>query len=106
MATAISIGRPERAPSSCGFPKLRKGSYFPAVLEPGRMAEKALAAVIQETYVQAVSTRSDDELVKPMGMTGISKSQVSRLCGEIDDKIASFLVCAQEGDCPRIKSGG
>jgi hypothetical protein len=46
------------------------------------MSEKALAAVIQEAYVQGVSTRSVDELVKAMGMTGISKSQVSRLCGE------------------------
>jgi transposase-like protein len=57
------------------IPKLRKGSYFPAFLEPRRMAEKALAAVIQEAYVQGVSTRSVDELVKAMGMTGISKSQ-------------------------------
>jgi putative transposase len=63
------------------IPKLRKGSYFPAFLEPRRMAEKALAAVIQEAYVQGVSTRSVDELVKAMGMTGISKSQVNRLCG-------------------------
>src|SRR5271163_1336539 len=62
------------------IPKLRKGSYFPAFLEPRRMAEKALATVIQEAYVQRVSTRSVDELVKAMGMTGISKSQVSRLC--------------------------
>ena len=72
------------------IPKLRKGSYFPGFLEPRRMAEKALTAVIQEAYVQGVSTRSVDELVKAMGMTGISKSQVSRLCGEIDGKIAAF----------------
>jgi putative transposase len=57
------------------IPKLRRGSYFPAFLEPRRMAEKALAAVVQEAYVQGVSTRSVDELVKAMGMTGISKSQ-------------------------------
>src|SRR5579885_2223122 len=69
------------------IPKLRKGSYFPAFLEPRRMAEKALSAVIQEAYVQGISTRSVDDLVKAMGMSGISKSQVSRLCGEIDDKI-------------------
>src|ERR1700682_1581022 len=50
--------------------KLRRGSYFPGFLEPRRMAEKALAAVIQEAYVQGVSTRSVDELVKAMGMTG------------------------------------
>src|SRR4029077_5943199 len=57
------------------IPQPRKGSYFPAFLEPRRMAEKALAAVIQEAYVHGVSTRSVDELVKAMGMTGISKSQ-------------------------------
>src|SRR6185369_15463142 len=59
------------------IPKLRKGSYFPGFPEPRRMAEKALTAVIQEAYVQGVSTRSVDELVRAMGMTGISKSQVS-----------------------------
>src|SRR5215471_12409710 len=73
------------------IPKLRKGSYFPSFLEPRRMAEKALTAVIQEAYVQGISTRSVDELVKALGMTGISKSQVSRLCAEIDDKIGAFL---------------
>ena len=57
------------------IPKLRKGSYFPGFLEPRRMAEKALAAVIQEAYVQGVSTRSVDDLVQAMGMSGISKSQ-------------------------------
>jgi transposase-like protein len=82
------------------IPKLRKGSYFPAFLEPRRMAEKALAAVIQEAYVHGVSTRSVDELVKAMGMTGISKSQVSRLCTEIDDKIGAFLDRPLEGDWP------
>jgi putative transposase len=60
------------------IPKLRKGSYFPPFLEPRRTAEPTLAAVIQEAYVQGVSTRSIDELVKAMGMSGISKSQVSR----------------------------
>ncbi len=61
------------------IPKLRKGSYFPTFLEPRRMAEKALTAVIQEAYIQGISTRSVDDLVKAMGMSGISKSQVSRL---------------------------
>ena len=65
------------------IPKLRKGSYFPGFLEPRRMAEKALTAVIQEAYIHGVSTRSVDDLVKALGMTGISKSQVSRLCQEI-----------------------
>ena len=82
------------------IPKLRKGSYFPGFLEPRRMAEKALTAVIQEAYVQGVSTRSVDELVKAMGMSGISKSQVSRLCGEIDGKIKAFLDRPLEGDWP------
>jgi putative transposase len=84
------------------IPKLRKGSYFPGFLEPRRMAEKALTAVIQEAYVQGVSTRSVDDLVKAMGMSGISKSQVSRLCGEIDDKIKAFLNRPLEGDWPCI----
>ena len=57
------------------IPKLRRGSCFPAFLEPRRMAEKALTAVIQEAYIQGISTRSVDDLVKAMGMSGISKSQ-------------------------------
>ena len=73
------------------IPKLRKGSYFPGFLEPRRLAEKALSAVVQEAYVHGVSTRSVDDLVKAMGMTGISKSQVSRLCAEIDEKVNAFL---------------
>jgi transposase-like protein len=84
-------------------PKLRKSSYFPAFLEPRRLAEKALAAVVQEAYVQGMSTRSVDDLVKAMGMTGISKSQVSRLCTEIDDKIATFLNRPLEGDWPYLR---
>ena len=66
------------------------------------MAEKALTAVIQEAYVQGVSTRSVDELVKAMGMTGISKSQVSRLCEEIDGKVKAFLDRPIEGDWPYL----
>ena len=84
------------------IPKLRRGSYFPAFLEPRRMAEKALTAVIQEAYVQGISTRSVDDLVKAMGMSGISKSQVSRLCGEIDDKVKAFLTRPIEGDWPYL----
>jgi len=84
------------------IPKLRKGSYFPAFLEPRRMAEKALTAVIQEAYVQGISTRSVDDLVKAMGMSGISKSQVSRLCEEIDDKVKTFLARPLEGDWPYL----
>ncbi len=84
------------------IPKLRRGSYFPAFLEPRRTAEKALAAVIQEAYIQGVSTRSVDELVKAMGMTGISKSQVSRLCADIDQRVNAFLTRPLEGDWPYL----
>jgi transposase-like protein len=84
------------------IPKLRKGSYFPGFLEPRRMAEKALTAAVQEAYVQGVSTRSVDDLVQAMGMSGISKSQVSRLCAEIDDKVKAFLARPIEGDWPYL----
>jgi transposase-like protein len=84
------------------IPKLRRGSYFPAFLEPRRMAEKALTAVIQEAYIQGISTRSVDELVKAMGMEGISKSQVSRLCSEIDERVDAFLTRPIEGDWPYV----
>ena len=84
------------------IPKLRKGSYFPGFLEPRRTAEKALAAVVQEAYIQGVSTRSVDELVKAMGMQGISKSQVSRLCTEIDERVHAFLDRPIEGDWPYL----
>lgn len=82
------------------IPKLRKGSYFPGFLEPRRMAEKALTAVIQEAYIQGISTRSVDDLVKAMGMDGISKSQVSRLCEDIDTRVNAFLERPLEGDWP------
>ena len=84
------------------IPKLRKGSYFPGFLEPRRIAEKALTAVVQEAYVHGVSTRSVDDLVKAMGMSGISKSQVSRLCEEIDEKVKAFLSRPIEGDWPYL----
>ena len=84
------------------IPKLRRGSYFPGFLEPRRMAEKALTAVIQEAYIQGISTRSVDDLVRSMGMDGISKSQVSRLCGEIDERVNAFLARPIEGDWPYL----
>ena len=84
------------------IPKLRKGSYFPGFLEPRRLAEKALTAVIQEAYVHGVSTRSVDDLIKAMGGTGVSKSQVSRLCEEIDGKVKAFLDRPIEGDWPYL----
>jgi transposase-like protein len=84
------------------IPKLRKGSYFPGFLEPQRMAEKAPTAVIQEAYIQGISTRSVDDLVQAMGMSGISKSQVSRLCEEIDERVKTFLGRPIEGDWPYL----
>jgi len=84
------------------IPRLRKGSYFPGFFEPRRLAEKALTAVIQEAYVQGISTRSADDLVKAMGMSGISKSQVSRLCEEINGKVKAFLDRPIEGDWPYL----
>ncbi|TGN37543.1 IS256 family transposase [Paracoccus liaowanqingii] len=84
------------------IPKLRKGSYLPSFLEPRRTAEKALVAVIQEAYVQGISTRSVDDLVKAMGAGGMSKSQVSRLCGEIDERVNAFLTRPLEGAWPYL----
>jgi putative transposase len=84
------------------IPRLRKGSYFPSFLEPRRTAEKALVAVIQEAYVHGVSTRSVDDLVKAMGAGGMSKSQVSRLCAEIDIRVNAFLSRLLEGAWPYL----
>src|SRR3954465_4623797 len=84
------------------IPRLRKGSYFPSFLEPRRTAEKALAAVIQEAYVHGVSTRSVDDLVKALGGSGISKSQVSRLCEELDERVHAFLGRPIEGAWPYL----
>jgi putative transposase len=84
------------------IPRLRKGSYFPSFLEPRRTAEKALVAVIQEAYVHGVSTRSVDDMVKAMGAGGMSKSQVSRLCAEIDIRVNAFLSRPLEGAWPYL----
>ena len=70
-------------------PKVRPGSYYPSLLQPRRRAEQALRAVVQEAYVHGVSTRKVDELVKALGLDGISKSQVSRMCQELDAVVAS-----------------
>ncbi len=93
------------------IPKLRKGSYFPSFLEPRRTAEKALVrrclstssnGSLQEAYVHGVSTRSVDDLVKAMGAGGMSKSQVSRLCAEIDERVNAFLTRPLEGAWPYL----
>ena len=84
------------------IPKLRKGSYLPSFLEPRRTAEKALTAVIQEAYVHGISTRAVDDVVKAMGGSGVSKSQVSRLCEEIDERVNAFLSRPIEGAWPYL----
>jgi len=71
-------------------PRVRDGGYYPALLEPRRRGERALVAVVQEAYVQGVSTRRVDDLVKALGMNGISKSQVSRLCQALDTEVERF----------------
>ena len=84
------------------IPRLRKGSYFPSFLEPRRLTEKALTAVIQEAYIKGISTRSVDALVQAMGGTGISKSQVSRLVADIDERVQAFLSRPLEGSWPYV----
>ena len=84
------------------IPKLRSGSFFPSFLEPRKMSEKALVAVVQEAYVKGVSTRKVDDLVQAMGMTGISKSQVSRMCEELDSEVAKFLNADLTGQWPYL----
>src|SRR5919202_392582 len=81
-------------------PRVRDGSFFPSLLEPRRRAERALTAVVQEAYVQGVSTRRVDELVKALGMSGISKSQVSRLCQALDTEVERFRTRKLDGPYP------
>jgi transposase-like protein len=83
-------------------PRVRDGGYFPSLLEPRRRAERALAAVVQEAYVHGVSTRKVDELVKALGMGGISKSRVSELCEELDEEVERFRDRPLEGSYPYV----
>jgi putative transposase len=83
-------------------PKLRQGSYFPPFLEPRKVSEKALVAVIQEAWIGGVSTRRVDELVQAMGMAGIGKSTVSKLCKDIDERVSAFLERPLEGEWPYL----
>jgi putative transposase len=87
---------------SLRIPKLRQGSYFPPFLEPRKTAEKALVTVIQEAWIGGVSTRRVDELVQAMGLSGISKSQVSKLCKDIDERVNAFLDRPIEGEWPYL----
>ena len=84
------------------IPKLRQGSYFPPFLEPRKLSEKALVAVIQEAWIGGVSTRRVDDLVQAMGLAGISKSTVSKLCKDIDERVNAFLERPLEGDWPYL----
>src|SRR5688500_11644701 len=83
-------------------PKLRQGSYFPPFLEPRKTSEKALVAVIQEAWVGGVSTRRVDELAQAMGLSGIGKSTVSKLCKDIDERVGAFLDRPLEGEWPYL----
>src|SRR4051794_8850009 len=118
----IGAGRHERSPERLNYrngyrdraldtrlgtlqlrvPKLRQGSYFPPFLEPRKVSEKALVAVIQEAWIGGVSTRRFDELVQAMGLSGIGKSTVSKLCKDIDERVTAFLERPLEGEWPYL----
>src|SRR2546430_2512998 len=83
-------------------PRVRDGRYFPSLLEPRKRAERALAAVVQEAYVQGVSTRRVDALMQALGMAGISKSQVSRICRELDAEVERFRTRRLDGPYPYV----
>ena len=84
------------------IPKIRTGSYFPSLLEPRRRAERALQAVVQEAYVHGVSTRKVDDLLKALGMDGMSKSEVSRICVELDTEVEAFRTRQITGEHPYV----
>jgi putative transposase len=84
------------------IPKLRQGSYFPSFLEPRRRAEQALVAVVQEAYVNGVSTRKVDRLVEQMGLHHLDKDQVSRLCRGLDEQVRIFRERPLEGAYPYL----
>src|SRR3954454_1546081 len=122
LAEHVGADRHERTPERSGYrngyrerawdtrvgtielqvPRVRDGSFFPSMLEPRRRAEKALVAVVQEAYVQGISTRRVDDLVQALGMQGISKSQVSRLCADLDKEVQRFRTRKLEGPYPYV----
>lgn len=122
VESVIGAGRHERSPERLTYrnghrprsldtrlgslqlriPKLRQGSYFPPFLEARKTSEKALVAVIQEAWICGVSTRRVDDLVQAMGLSGISKSQVSKLCKDIDERVGAFLDRPLDGDWPYL----
>src|SRR4051794_11602236 len=83
-------------------PRVRDGSFVPSLLEPRKRGEQALVAVVQEAYIQGVSTRKVDKLVESLGMQGISRSQVSRLCGLLDTEVERFRTRPLSGDYPYL----
>ena len=85
------------------IPKVRDGSYFPSLLEPRRRSEKALLAVVQQAYVEGVSTRRVDDLLQALGLTGIDKSRVSRICKELDEVVEPFRNRPLEGQYPFVR---
>ena len=84
------------------IPKVSAGSYFPSLLEPRRRAEKALHAVVVEAYVKGVSTRKVDDLVRALGIDGISRSEVSRICKVLDEEVRTFLSRPIHAECPYL----
>ncbi len=84
------------------IPKVRQGSYFPALLEPRRRTEKALLSVVQEAYVHGVSTRKVDDLVRALGIEGISRSEVSRICAALDERMEAFRNRPLGGEYPYV----
>jgi transposase-like protein len=84
------------------IPKVRPGTYFPSLLQPRRRAEHALLAVVQEPYVHGVSTRKVDELMKALGLDGVSKSEVSRICGELDPLVEAFRTRSLSAEYPYV----
>ena len=100
----LSRTQPRHAPglAPAADPQAGQGSYFPPFLEPRKTAEKALVTVIQEAWIGGVSTRRVDELVQAMGLSGISKSQVSKLCKDIDERVNAFLDRPIEGEWPYL----
>lgn len=87
---------------SLQIPKIRKGTYFPSFLEPRRMTEKALMSVVQEAYINGISTRKVDDLVQALGLEGMDKSQVSRICAELDERVEAFRQRPLEGGFPYL----
>ena len=84
------------------IPKLRQGAYFPSLLEPRRRHERALLAVVQEAYVHGVSTRAVDHLAEALGLKGISKDQVSRICKELDGQVTAFRTRQLDAEYPYL----